>query len=166
MGQVWNCIDDPLCQVNIHTFLNFYTLLFSYSRIPNTSISLLSQVGGTHSSGENILRLKCQTLQNRGQQQDHFVKEHFFVGTNRSSLHGQRSVRWCPTDLNCTIRFPQEEEVPLCQKQERAVPLLFLAPPCTGDQANLGGRRQELQVCWGKQSCQRGESQWLKSRKP
>lgn len=26
MGLVGYCIDDPPCQVNIHTFLNFYTL--------------------------------------------------------------------------------------------------------------------------------------------
>lgn len=60
MGLVWYCIDDLPCQVNILTFPNFYTFLFNYSQIPDTSISLLSQVGGTHSSGENIQTLKYQ----------------------------------------------------------------------------------------------------------
>lgn len=60
----YGTIDDPPCQVNIHTFLNLCILLLRFSGIPNTSISLLSQVGGTHSSGKNIPTLKCQTLQN------------------------------------------------------------------------------------------------------
>lgn len=38
---------------------------------------------------------------------------------------------------------------------------LFLAPTCTRDQANLGGRG-ELQVGWDKQSCQRGRKSMVK----
>lgn len=68
MGLVWYCRDDLPCHANMHTFLNFYILLLNYPQILNTSISLLSQVGGTHSSREIILTLKYQTLQNRGQQ--------------------------------------------------------------------------------------------------
>lgn len=52
MGLVWYCIDDPPCQVNIHTFLNFYleSMDMNIQLFMNPKhLHFLALTGGRHS---------------------------------------------------------------------------------------------------------------------